>query len=77
MARKGKRVHKSTDISTTVTGERMLPFAATCAITSWSRPSIYRLIERGLFPRPVKLGEHRVAFRETDIANYLASRQSR
>jgi prophage regulatory protein len=45
-----------------------------CDITSWSRTSIYRLIDEEQFPAPVKLGSQRIAFRETEVRAYVASR---
>ena len=54
--------------------DRLLSVKAVCQLTSWSRTSIGRLVEAGTFPQPVRLGEHRIAFRESDIAEYLRSR---
>lgn len=41
---------------------------------SYSRPHLYRLINAGKFPRPVKLGEARVAFVESEIDDWLQER---
>jgi hypothetical protein len=38
---------------------------------TYSRANIYRLIHKGQFPRPVKLGPNRVAFRRQDIVNFI------
>jgi prophage regulatory protein len=54
--------------------ERFISMKAVCAITSWSRTSIYRLIAQDAFPVPVKLGAQRIAFRESEVRNYVASR---
>ena len=54
-------------------GERLLSFETVCSLTSWSRPSIYRLMKADKFPKPVSLGDHRVAFKESDIQKYIAS----
>jgi prophage regulatory protein len=43
-------------------------------ITTYSKASIYRLIALGLFPKPVKLGPARVAWRESDVVAWLDSR---
>ena len=40
----------------------------------YSRPHLYRLIKMGKFPRPVKLGENRVAFVEAEIDSYIESK---
>ena len=37
--------------------------------------SIYRLIRLGNFPRPVKLGQRAVAWRESDISDWIDSRE--
>jgi len=37
--------------------------------------SIYRLIREGQFPRPVKLGQRAVAWRESDISDWINSRE--
>ena len=37
--------------------------------------SIYRLIRLGDFPRPVKLGQRAVAWRESDINDWIDSRE--
>lgn len=40
----------------------------------YSRQHLHRLIKAGKFPKPVKLGENRNAWVETEIDEYLASR---
>jgi predicted DNA-binding transcriptional regulator AlpA len=54
--------------------DRLLSVKAVCQLTSWSRTSIGRLVYAGEFPKPVRLGRHRIAFRESEIADYLQSR---
>jgi prophage regulatory protein len=46
----------------------------TMAITGWSRTSIYRLVDQGKFPKPVKMGDMRVGFVEGEIREYVASK---
>jgi prophage regulatory protein len=41
------------------------------ALTGLSRTSIYRMMEEGDFPRPVRVGKRAVAWREADLANWL------
>ena len=41
----------------------------------YSKPSIYRLVKEGKFPRPVKLGARAVAWPEHVIQDWLDSRQ--
>ncbi len=43
-------------------------------ITSVSRSSIYRLIQNGEFPRPVRIGPAAVRWRASDITAWLESR---
>jgi prophage regulatory protein len=57
--------------------ERLIPMKRVCEITSWSRTSIYRLIAQNAFPAPIKLGSQRIAFKESEIRAYVASRGSR
>lgn len=45
-------------------------------ITGLSRSTIYDLMSKGQFPRPVKLTGKAVAWPESAIADWLESRQS-
>lgn len=45
-------------------------------ITGLSRSTIYAMMSKGLFPRPVKLTSKAVAWPETSITNWLNSRPS-
>jgi prophage regulatory protein len=40
----------------------------------FSRPHLYRLIAARKFPKPVRLGENRVAFIESEIDEWLEAR---
>ena len=53
---------------------RLMSMRDVVALTTYARPSIYRLIAQGRFPRPLKLGETKIAFRADDIESWLASR---
>jgi prophage regulatory protein len=44
-------------------------------ITTPSRSSIYLMMSRGEFPRPVKVGKRAVGWRGTDILAWLESRE--
>ena len=57
--------------------ERLLPMRTVVDMTSWSRTSIYRLLDKGEFPQPVQLGRSRIAFKESEIRAYIASRVDR
>lgn len=41
------------------------------------RSTIYDWMKAGAFPKPVALGERLVGWRESDIAAWLASRQTK
>ena len=43
-------------------------------ITGMSRASIYRLMQQGDFPRPVKVSSTAVRWKESDIAVWIESR---
>ena len=47
------------------------------ARTGLSRSTIYDWMKRGEFPQPVKLGERLVAWRESDVSEWLESRETR
>ena len=40
----------------------------------YSRAHLYRLIKAGKFPRPVRLSEARVAFRQADLRQWIELR---
>lgn len=40
-------------------------------ITGLSRSSIYAKMARGTFPKPVKLGENSVGWKESDIQDWI------
>ncbi len=42
-------------------------------ITSLSRSTIYSMMAKGSFPKPVRLGPQRVAWREREVVEWLES----
>jgi len=42
--------------------------------TTRSKPAIYVDIKKGLFPAPVKIGLRAVAWRESDVVNWMSER---
>lgn len=42
--------------------------------TSLSRSSIYRMMDTGAFPRPIRLTPSRVGWKESDIQQWLEDR---
>lgn len=53
---------------------RLLTMHEVVAMTTYSRPSIYRLIAAGEFPQPLKLGQFKIAFREDEIREWIDTR---
>jgi len=58
----------------TASAPRLLSMRQVTAMTTYSRPSIYRLIARQKFPKPLKLGDVKIAFRADEVEAWLASR---
>ncbi len=53
----------------------LLPKAEVLRRTALSRPTMHRLVAAGDFPRPVQIAVRRVAWRASDVASWIASRQ--
>lgn len=51
---------------------KFLPLKAVKEVSTLSRASIYRRIKLGTFPKPVKIGERRVAWRSEDIHAWMS-----
>ena len=51
--------------------DRLLRRPAVEAITGLSRSGIYELMARGDFPRPMRIGPRAVAWRESDIQEWI------
>lgn len=43
---------------------------------SLSKSTIYKMVNDGLFPAPIKIGERRVAWRITAVADWLRDRET-
>lgn len=43
-------------------------------LTGLSRSTIYRLVQEGKFPRPIKLGERASGWKQSDLEAWLESR---
>jgi prophage regulatory protein len=54
--------------------ERHLRRPAVEAATGLSRSSIYDMMDKGNFPRPVRIGKRAVAWRESVISDWLSNR---
>jgi len=59
------------------TADRLLGKWAVEERTSLDITTIYRKIKAGTFPQPVRVGRRRVAWRESDIAAWQGSLESR
>lgn len=58
-----------------LTGHRATPRRqASRGIIPYTKPTIYKMMEDGQFPKPIRLGERRVAWRESDILEWLDKR---
>ena len=53
----------------------MLPISSVTDRVGLSRPSIYRLMGEGRFPRPFKVGIRGVRWRSLEIEEWLATRE--
>lgn len=56
--------------------EKHLRRPAVEAVTGLSRSSIYEMMDRGEFPRPVRIGKRAVAWPESQISDWLSTRQT-
>lgn len=59
-----------------MTQDRFLAPKRVAELTSLHRTTIYRKVEAGQFPPPVRLGERRIAFRESDIRAWMEARET-
>ena len=53
----------------------MLPIGLVMRRVGRSRPSIYRLMSHGDFPRPLRVGVRAVRWRSEDVDRWLAGRE--
>jgi prophage regulatory protein len=56
---------------------RLLRRAEVERLTGLSRSTLYSWMKEGRFPQPVRLGARIVAWRESDVTEWLESRQTR
>ena len=54
--------------------DRLLRLREVQAITGLSRSTTYRLARAGFFPEPLKIGPRAVAWRASEIEEWLATR---
>ncbi|MFP4238959.1 MAG: helix-turn-helix transcriptional regulator [Rhodosalinus sp.] len=53
--------------------QKLLKIRDVCERTALSRSTVYAKIRAGEFPPPVKLGDRAVAWRESDVLEWLAA----
>lgn len=56
--------------------DTLLPRRKVLEVVPVAVATLYRWMDGGSFPRPVKVGPNRVMWRESDIQAWLASRQT-
>ena len=74
MENMGNFICDSGEISETNALHRILNRKQVEAITSYSRASIYRLMEVGDFPKSIKLGDSRMGWLESEIQAWIQSK---
>lgn len=55
--------------------QRLIRLEDVMKMTALSRSSIYACIAEGRFPKPLRIGRRAVAWRESEILNWISSRQ--
>ena len=53
---------------------RLIKIGAVQSAVSLSKTELYRRIDAGTFPKPVRLGPQRIAFLEKDVENWILAR---
>ena len=56
-------------------GQKILRRPAVLEMIGVSVPTLYRWMDKGLFPRPVRLGPQAVGWRSADVDEWLSSRE--
>ena len=57
-----------------MTADRIFRLPEVLARTGLGRSTLYSMVERGEFVRPVRLGVRAVGWRESDLAEWMAAR---
>jgi prophage regulatory protein len=63
----------SRDNPTMPDDERLLSRAEVCRIVNLSFPTIWKLMRKGAFPRPLKIAKNRVAWLRSEVLAHLKS----
>lgn len=67
-------MHSTSVDAAHVNPPRLMSMRDVTRLTTYSRPSIYRLVDQGRFPKPIKLGDVKIAFVADEVEAWLASR---
>jgi prophage regulatory protein len=54
--------------------KRVIRLPEACNKTGFSKPTIYRKMRDGTFPRPIKLGDRAVGFVESELDAWIEQR---
>jgi prophage regulatory protein len=68
------KIDIATEAARAMADRQLLTMKQVTTLTTYSRPSVYRLLAEGSFPAPLKLGRNRVAFLAIEIEEWLAAR---
>ena len=58
------------------TGPRLLRLPEVMQQTGLKEHTLYRLMRQGLFPRPLKISQRNVAWKESNVQAWLVSRET-
>ena len=61
-----------TDTYKTVQSRKLLKAQQVAELTSISRSHLHRLARDGKFPKPIKIGENRSAWLESDVQEWIS-----
>lgn len=53
--------------------ERLLPIAEVCRRVGFKRSWLYKRIERGEFPKPIKIGKRAIRWKQSSIDRWINS----
>lgn len=56
--------------------ERFISPNMVADLTSLHRASIYRKVAEGQFPRPIRISDRRIAFKESEVRAWMEAREA-
>jgi len=57
--------------------KRVLTLPEVATLTTLSKPTIYKYVREGRFPKQVRLGPNRVVWRRAEVEGWLDTREAR